>query len=82
MRAASPLPVYSISAPSFVPGVDFSDQLNYWQAGYKAVMVTDTAFYRNRNYHTGHDTPEKLDYNRMAMVVEGVYAAVQELANK
>lgn len=82
MRAASPLPVYSISAPSFVPGVDFSDQLNYWQAGYKAVMVTDTAFYRNRNYHTAHDKPEKLDYKRMAMVVEGVYAAVSELAKE
>ena len=80
MRNASPLPVYSINAPSFVPGVDFSDQLNYWHADYSAVMITDTAFYRNPNYHTGHDTEEKLDYNRMAMVIEGVYAAVAELA--
>jgi Zn-dependent M28 family amino/carboxypeptidase len=80
MSAASPLPVYSISAPSFIPGVDFSDQLNYWHAGYSAVMITDTAFYRNRNYHTGQDTAEKLDYKRMAMVVEGVYAAVTDLA--
>ena len=61
-------------------GVDFSDQLNYWHAGYNAVMITDTAFYRNLNYHTAHDTPEKLDYKRMAMVVEGVYAAVTELS--
>jgi Zn-dependent M28 family amino/carboxypeptidase len=80
MRNASPLPVYSINAPTFVPGIDFSDQLNYWQAGYSAVMITDTAFFRNRNYHTAHDTAEKLDYKRMAMVVEGVYAAVAELA--
>jgi hypothetical protein len=80
MTGAAPLPVYSINAPSFVPGVDFSDQLNYWHAGYGAVMITDTAFYRNRNYHTTHDTAEKLDYKRMAMVVEGVYAAVTELA--
>lgn len=80
MRRASPLPVYSINAPSFVAGVDFSDQLNYWNAGYTAVMITDTAFYRNRNYHAAHDTAEKLDYKRMAMVVEGVYAAVAELA--
>lgn len=82
MRNASPLPVYSINAPSFVPGVDFSDQLNYWHADYSAVMITDTAFYRNPNYHTAHDTEEKLDYNRMAMVVEGVYAAVVELARE
>jgi len=80
MRNASPLPVYSINAPRFVPGVDFSDQLSYWHAGYSAVMITDSAFYRNRNYHTAQDTPEKLDYKRMAMVVEGVYAAVVELA--
>ena len=80
MRNAAPLPVYSINAPQFVTGVDFSDQRNYWQAGYNAVMITDTAFYRNRNYHTEHDTAEKLDYKRMAMVVEGVYATVSELA--
>lgn len=79
MRNASPVPVYSINAPAFVTGVDFSDQLNYWNAGYNAVMITDTAFYRNRNYHTVRDTEEKLDYKRMAMVVEGVYAAVIEL---
>ena len=47
---------------------------------YNAVMITDTAFYRNRNYHTAGDTAEKLDYKRMAMVVEGVYATVSELA--
>lgn len=80
MSNAAPLPVYSMSAPSFLPGVDFSDQLNYWHAGYDGVMITDTAFYRNRNYHTEHDTAEKLDYKRMAMVVEGVYAAVTDLA--
>lgn len=80
VRNASPLPVYSINAPTSIPGIDFSDQMNYWHAGYNAVMITDTAFYRNRNYHTAQDTEEKLDYKRMAMVVEGVYAAVVELA--
>ena len=82
MRNASPLPVYSINAPSFVTGIDFSDQLNYWHAGYSAVMITDTAFYRNPNYHTAEDTEEKLDYERMAMVVEGVYATVTELTRE
>ena len=82
MRKASPLPVYSINAPSFVTGIDFSDQLNYWHAGYSAVMITDTAFYRNPNYPTAEDTEEKLDYERMAMVVEGVYATVTELTRE
>lgn len=79
MTGASPLPVFSINAPSFIPGIDFSDQVNYWNAGYRALMITDTAFYRNPNYHTEHDTAEKLDYKRMAMVVAGVFAAVVEL---
>jgi hypothetical protein len=80
MREASTLPVYSINAPGFVPGIDFSDHLNYWQAGYEAVMITDTSFYRNRNYHTPNDKPDTLDYSRLAMVVQGVYAAVLEVA--
>lgn len=79
MRSATALPVYSINAPTFVPGVDFSDQLNYWNAGYDAVMITDTAFFRNPNYHTSQDTADKLDYKRMAMVVAGVYAAVMSM---
>ncbi len=81
MSAATPLPVYSINAPAFVPGVDFSDQVNYWRAGYDAVMITDTAFYRNPNYHTAGDTADTLDYQRMGFVVEGVYAAVLDLAH-
>lgn len=81
MIASSSLPVYSINAPRFVPGVDFSDHLSYWKAGYDAVMITDTAFYRNHNYHTPNDTADKLDYRRMAMVVAGVYGAVNDLSN-
>jgi peptidase M28-like protein len=80
MRAASPLPVYSMNAPSWVPGVDFSDHLSYWAAGIPAVMITDTAFYRNRNYHTEDDRAETLDFDRMGMVGQGVYRAVIELA--
>jgi len=80
MIGSSSLPVYSINAPRFVPGVDFSDHLSYWKAGYDALMITDTAFYRNHNYHTANDTAEKLDYHRMAMVVAGVYGAVIDLS--
>jgi Zn-dependent M28 family amino/carboxypeptidase len=76
MHSASPLPVHSINAPSWIPGVDWSDHRNYWKAGYDAVMITDTAFYRNDNYHTLRDRPETLDYRRMAMVVQDVYEAV------
>lgn len=79
MRRATPLPVHSINAPRWVPGVDFSDHMNYWDAGYPAVMITDTAFYRNPHYHTAHDAADTLDYARMALVVEGVHAAIRRL---
>ena len=79
MAGSTQLPVRSINAPAFVPGVDFSDHLNFWHQGWNAVMITDTAFYRNPNYHEVTDTPETLDYERMAQVVTGVYAAITTL---
>ncbi|HNB71467.1 MAG TPA: M28 family peptidase [Acidobacteriota bacterium] len=81
MTGASSLPVYSINAPASVPALDFSDQLNYWNEGYPAVMITDTSFFRNANYHQKTDTADTLDYKRMAQVVEGVFAAVKELSD-
>lgn len=81
MRNASPLPVESINAPSLVPGIAFSDHLNYWRNGFPAVMITDTAMYRNPNYHTASDTADTLDYDRMAQVVDGVKEAVIRLAD-
>jgi hypothetical protein len=82
MRGASPLPVYSINAPGNVLGVDLSDHLSFWNADLPAVMITDTAFYRYDGYHSPTDTADRLDYERMAMVVEGVYAAVLALADE
>ena len=82
MSAASPLPVYSINAPAWVPGVDFSDHVNFWRLGYPAVMVTDTSYYRNDAYHSRRDTAERLDYLKMAQVVLGVYAYVAQADGK
>lgn len=53
-------------------GLSYSDHRNYWAEGFSAVMVTDTAFIRNPHYHTEQDTPEKLDYHKMASIAEGV----------
>lgn len=80
MKSASDLPVYSINAPGFVVGIDFSDHLNYWNEGFVGMMVTDTAFYRNKAYHTPEDTADRLDYGRMAKVVDGVRAVVVQHA--
>ena len=80
MKAGSPLPVFSINAPVAIPGIDFSDHLNYWKFGYPAVMITDTAFNRNANYHTQTDTLDTLDYPRLAQATEGVFEAVWRLS--
>jgi hypothetical protein len=72
MRRSGELPIESINAPASMPGIDFSDHLNYWLYHYEAIMITNTAFYRNRNYHQITDTPETLNYEKMAEVVEGV----------
>jgi len=76
MQSASDIEVYSINAPRFIPGIDFSDHLNYWNEGFPAVMITDTAFYRNHAYHTSEDTPVRLNYEKMADVLSGVFNVV------
>jgi Zn-dependent M28 family amino/carboxypeptidase len=76
MRGVSDLPVYSINAPPLLAGIDFSDHLNYWAHDMPALMITDTAFLRNKQYHLQGDTYDRLDYVKMAQVVRGVYAVV------
>jgi hypothetical protein len=77
MLVGSALPVISLTMPL---GVDESDHRNYSARGYPALMITDSAYFRNPNYHEETDTFDTLDYRRMAMVVQGVYAAVQAFA--
>ncbi|MBW8810086.1 MAG: M20/M25/M40 family metallo-hydrolase [Lysobacter sp.] len=79
MAGATDLPVHSISAPPLlVQGIDFSDHLSYWAQGYPAWMVSDTAFLRSDTYHQASDTYDRLDYPRMAKVVQAVYAMSQQ----
>lgn len=73
-------PVESLSALSIVPGVDLSDHRSFWKFGYRALMVTDTAFYRNPNYHGPGDLAETLDYSRMTEVVLGLKMTLLDLA--
>ena len=69
---ATSVDVRTLKAPSFVTGVDFSDHRNYWKFGYDAVMITDTAFYRNLNYHQETDLMNTLDFDKMREVIKGV----------
>ena len=79
MRKGSDISVYSINAPSILPGVDFSDHRNFWHFGYNAVMITDTAFYRNPNYHRKTDTIGTLDFEKMYSVIKGIKYALLNL---
>ncbi|TNE53347.1 MAG: M28 family peptidase [Bacteroidetes bacterium] len=67
-------------APATLTGVDFSDHLNYWKFGFPALMITDTAFYRNKSYHKDSDQLENLDLERMAKVIEACFLTLFQIA--
>lgn len=79
-RDHASFPSEGAAAPGSMPGIGWSDHWAYWEQGYEAVMVTDTAPFRYPYYHTLSDRPEKLDYGRMARVVAGLEAVVDDLA--
>jgi Zn-dependent M28 family amino/carboxypeptidase len=80
-RSSSDFPVEHLASPAAVPGVALSDHLSFWRAGYPALMVTDTAFYRYTHYHSASDTPDRIDYRRMARVVDGLAKAIALLGD-
>jgi hypothetical protein len=80
-RSTTAFPSQGAALPQGLPGVGWSDHWSFWQEGYNAIMVTDTALFRNINYHTAADKPETLDFPRTARVVEGLERVVKDLAN-
>ena len=78
-RKNAKIPSEGASLPAFIPGVSWSDQWSFWQHGYPAIMVTDTAPFRYPYYHSSNDTPDKLDYDRFTLVVSGMKKVIQEL---
>jgi len=66
----------TFTGPKALPGIDFSDHLNYWKFNYSALMITDTAFYRNKNYHESTDTIDSLDLAKMALVIDAVFNTI------
>jgi Zn-dependent M28 family amino/carboxypeptidase len=80
IKKGSTIPVEGIATVPYVPGVDFSDHRSFWKMGYPAVMVTDTAFYRNPNYHTANDRIDTLDFVKMASLLKGLVQVSVDLA--
>jgi Zn-dependent M28 family amino/carboxypeptidase len=79
-RESANFPSEGIAAPAEWPGIGWSDQWSFWQQQYPAIMVTDTAPFRYRYYHTPGDTADRVDFERMARVVDGMRKVVESLA--
>jgi hypothetical protein len=82
LRQEGKLPSQGAALPAFIPGVGWSDQWAFWQNGYRGIMITDTALFRYPDYHSLSDTPDKLDYDRFALVVSGMQRVLAVLAGK
>ena len=81
-RASTAFPSEGVAAPGWMKGIHWSDHWSFWQAGYPAIMITDTALFRYQHYHAATDTPEKIDYSGLARVTRGLADVVAELAGK
>jgi len=79
MKRSCDLKTRSLKTPRNIRGIDYSDHRNYWAFGYSALMITNTAFFRNTNYHETSDTLGTLDIKRMCQVVDGVANAILKL---
>ena len=81
-RKHAKIPSHGLATFAAVPGVGWSDHWSFWQVGYNAIMVTDTAPYRYPHYHERSDTPDKLKYEQFALVVEALVPVVDDLVNR
>lgn len=79
-RHHATFPSEAATLPAGIEGAGWSDHWSFWQFGYPAVMVTDTAPFRYPHYHLASDTPDKLDYERFARVVDGLAVTIRDLA--
>ena len=81
-RGAAAVPSEGAALPERTPGVGFSDHKPFWDMGYPALMITDTALFRNADYHGRGDTVDKLDIERMTRIISGLVQVVDQLAGR
>jgi hypothetical protein len=81
-RGSAEFPSEGAVLPGWVPGVGWSDHWAFWQFDYSAIMVTDTAVYRDPNYHQSSDVSSNLSYDHMARVTLGLQNVIASLAGR
>ncbi len=81
-RETTPFPSEGAALPSWIPGVGWSDHWSFWRAGYPGIMITDTAPFRYPHYHSAHDLPAAMDFDRMARVVDGLHHVIDDLTGR
>jgi hypothetical protein len=79
IRKHSRIDVQTMVGPESIGGINLSDNVSFWRHGYRAVMVTDSAFFRNRHYHQETDTVDTLNFDAMAEVVKGLFLTLREM---
>lgn len=79
--AGTPVPSHSLWLPGWLRGPSASDQWSFWKHGYPAIMITDTANFRYDAFHTPQDTPDRLCYDKLALVVRGLESVIEKLAS-
>jgi Zn-dependent M28 family amino/carboxypeptidase len=80
-RNTAQFPSIGAAVPERIPGAGWSDHWSFWQQGYPAIMVTDTAIFRYPHYHLASDTPDKINYESMVRVVHGLESVIEDLAS-
>ena len=81
-RANSEFPLEHVATFRLVPGNSWSDHGIFWRRGYRAFMVTDTAFYRYSYYHTAGDTPDRLTYSPFTEATQGLFLCFKSLSER
>ncbi len=74
--------IYEYIGPASIPGMDLSDHTSFIKSGFPAIMLSDTGFYRNKNYHTSDDTFETINFKFLRNIILNSVEALSELLNR
>ncbi len=71
--------IYEYIGPASIPGMDLSDHMSFIRSGYRAIMISDTGFYRNKNYHSPEDTFDTINFRLLSETVYDSHVALKDI---